>query len=226
MTLMDQSVDPNDGLSRPNPATRKWDLRGMSPEPVSLTGIARLRLPHIFSGHLLSGSKRLGKSRPGVWWDTALNAYKCAAWQLDVDRSRWSCNRHDFRLRCGLSSVVTVTGRSLVPARLPAQWAPLPYSCRHWKTWLAFTPCSLATRAIDAPDASVASTIRRFSSGVRNNRFREPPFTPAPAVSPIKASSTGSNKLSIRRDPDAYDNSMQRRSGNDAVRAHAQDTPI
>lgn len=47
------------------------------------------------------------------------------------------------------------------------------YSYRRWNTWFNVTPCSRATRAIDAPGTNVASTIRRFSSGVRRNRFPE-----------------------------------------------------
>jgi hypothetical protein len=66
-----------------------------------------------------------------------------------------------------------VTGRSSGRDCL-AHSAPLRYSYRHWKTWLALTPFSRATRAIDAPGTSVASTMRRFSSAVRRTRFAEP----------------------------------------------------
>ena len=64
-------------------------------------------------------------------------------------------------------SVATVTGKSLARGGLAAQPTPLRCSYRHWKTWLALTPFSRATRAIDTPGARVASTIRRFSSAVR-----------------------------------------------------------
>jgi len=69
-----------------------------------------------------------------------------------------------------LGSDAMVTGRSSGRACL-AHPAPLRYSYRHWKTWLALTPFSRATRAIDAPGTSVASTMRRFSSAVRRTRF-------------------------------------------------------
>jgi hypothetical protein len=59
-------------------------------------------------------------------------------------------------------SAVTVTGTNLVCACRPTSRLPLRYSCRHWNTWFAFTPCSRATRAIEAPGANVASTMRRF----------------------------------------------------------------
>jgi len=72
---------------------------------------------------------------------------------------------------CG--SAVTVTAISLVWPCWRTPNVPLRYSYRHWNTWFAFTPCSRATRAIDAPGTNVASTMGRFSSGVRRNRFRE-----------------------------------------------------
>src|SRR6202042_720922 len=64
-------------------------------------------------------------------------------------------------------------GTSLVWPCWRTPRVPLRYSYRHWNTWFAFTPCSRATREIDAPGTNVASTMRRFSSGVRRNRFRE-----------------------------------------------------
>jgi hypothetical protein len=70
-------------------------------------------------------------------------------------------------------SEVKVTGRSSVRRCLPAHEAPFRYSYLHWKTWLALTPFSRATRAIDAPATSVASTMRRFSSPVRCTRCAE-----------------------------------------------------
>jgi hypothetical protein len=73
-----------------------------------------------------------------------------------------------------LGSATTVTGRSFACGCFAAQPTLFLYSYRHWKTWLAFTPFSRATRAIDAPGISVASTIRRFSSVVRWTRFVGP----------------------------------------------------
>jgi hypothetical protein len=73
-----------------------------------------------------------------------------------------------------LDSAATVTGKSRVRDCLAAQPVPFRYSYRHWKTWLALTPFSRATRAIDAPGTSVASTTRRFSSAVRWTRFVAP----------------------------------------------------
>jgi len=64
-------------------------------------------------------------------------------------------------------SLVTVTGKSLVRDSPAAQPTPLRCSYRHWKTWLALTQFSRATRAIDAPGKSVASTIHRFFFAVR-----------------------------------------------------------
>jgi hypothetical protein len=72
-----------------------------------------------------------------------------------------------------LGSDAMVTGRSSGRGCLDHP-APLRYSYRHWKTWLALTPFSRATRAIDAPGTSVSSTMRRFSSAVRSIRFAEP----------------------------------------------------
>jgi len=66
-----------------------------------------------------------------------------------------------------LGSVTTATGRSVVRDCLAAQPTLFLYSYRHWNTWFALTPFSRATRAIDAPGTSVASTMRRFSAGVR-----------------------------------------------------------
>jgi small GTP-binding protein len=68
---------------------------------------------------------------------------------------------------------------------------------------LAFTPFSRATRAIDAPGTSVASTIRRFSSAVRRTRFAGP-FVPTPIVSLTRPSSIAACHLSTRREADAY----------------------
>jgi hypothetical protein len=70
-----------------------------------------------------------------------------------------------------LGSAVRVTGTNLVCACRPTSRLPLRYSCRHWNTWFAFTPCSRATRAIEAPVTNVASTMRRFSSRVLRNRL-------------------------------------------------------
>jgi hypothetical protein len=78
------------------------------------------------------------------------------------------------------SATSTVSGSdAMVTARSSARGCvahptPLRYLYRHWKTWLALTPFSRATRAIDAPGTSVASTMRRFSSVVRSTRFAEP----------------------------------------------------
>jgi hypothetical protein len=66
-----------------------------------------------------------------------------------------------------LGSVATATGRSFVGDYFAAQPTLSLYSYRHLNTWLALTPFSRATRAIDAPGTRVASTIRRFSAGVR-----------------------------------------------------------
>jgi hypothetical protein len=66
-----------------------------------------------------------------------------------------------------LDSVTTETGRNFVGACFAAQPTLFLYSYRHWNTWLALTPFSRATRAIDAPGTRVASTMRRFSAGVR-----------------------------------------------------------
>lgn len=66
-----------------------------------------------------------------------------------------------------LGSETTVTGKSFVRDCFVAHPTLFLYSYRHWNTWLALTPFSLATRAIDAPGTSVASTMRRFSAGVR-----------------------------------------------------------
>src|SRR5438094_1886118 len=57
----------------------------------------------------------------------------------------------------------TRTGNNLI-ARLAPPSRPARYSLRQPKTWLALTPWARATSATDAPSASVASTIRRFSS--------------------------------------------------------------
>jgi hypothetical protein len=75
---------------------------------------------------------------------------------------------------------------------------PLRYSYRHWNTWFAFTPCSRATRAIEAPGTNVASTIRRFSSGVLRNRFREAATDSTATVSLTRSSWGRSGHLSIR----------------------------
>ena len=110
-------------------------------------------------------------------------------------------------------SRVTVTGKSSVRDWLAAQPTPFRCSYRHWKTWLALTPCSRATRAIDAPGASVASTIRRFSAAVRYTRFARPPSTPTSIASPTNKSSATLTLMSIRPDPDAYlllDNAFRR----------------
>jgi len=66
-----------------------------------------------------------------------------------------------------LGSETTATGRSFVRDCFAAQPTLFLYSYRHWNTWLALIPFSRATRAIDAPGTSVASTMRRFSSAVR-----------------------------------------------------------
>jgi hypothetical protein len=72
------------------------------------------------------------------------------------------------------------------------------------------TPFSRATRAIDAPGTSVASTIRRFSSAVRCTRFVWPP-PPAPTSieSLTKRSSATQTPMSIRPEPDAYNSSAK-----------------
>ncbi len=102
-------------------------------------------------------------------------------------------------------SPVSVTGKSSVRDSPEAQPTPLRCSNRHWKTWLALTPFSLATRAIDAPGTSVASTIRRFSSAVRCTRFvRPPPPAPTSIESLTRRSSATQTPMSIRPDPDAY----------------------
>jgi hypothetical protein len=80
-------------------------------------------------------------------------------------------------------SSVTVTGTNLVCACRPTSKLPLRYSCRHWNTRFAFTPCSRATRAIEAPGINVASTIRRFSSRVLRCRLGEAAATSAANVS-------------------------------------------
>ena len=101
-------------------------------------------------------------------------------------------------------SAVTVTGNSLLWACWRTPRVPLRYSYRHWNTWFAFTPCSRATRAIDAPGTNVASTIRRFSSGVLRNRFREGATDSTATVSLTRSSWDRKGHLSIRPKPDAY----------------------
>jgi hypothetical protein len=44
-------------------------------------------------------------------------------------------------------------------------------SCRHLKTWLAFTSCRRATMETDAPGSSVSATIRRFNASGHSRRF-------------------------------------------------------
>jgi hypothetical protein len=96
-----------------------------------------------------------------------------------------------------LFSAVTVTGTSLLWACWPKPSVPLRYSYRHWNTWFAFTPCSRATRAIEAPGTNVASTIRRFSSGVLRNRLREGATDSTATVSLTRSSWDRSGHLSI-----------------------------
>jgi hypothetical protein len=97
-----------------------------------------------------------------------------------------------------LGSAANVTGSKLARVFWAAHSAPLRYSCRHWNTWLAFTPCSRATRAIDAPGTSVASTIRRFSSAVRRKRFAELLPVPTSTISLTTPASAYSRSSSIR----------------------------
>jgi hypothetical protein len=98
-----------------------------------------------------------------------------------------------------VGSVVTVTGTSLVWACWLRPRVPLRYSYRHWNTWFAFTPCSQATRAIDAPGTNVASTIRRFSSGVRCNRPPDGAHWPTATLLLRRSSWDRQSHLSIRR---------------------------
>jgi hypothetical protein len=59
----------------------------------------------------------------------------------------------------GSNSAVGATAAATGSPNLP-RW----YNRRQLKTWLAFTPCSRATRATEVLGSKVASTIRLFSA--------------------------------------------------------------
>ena len=58
---------------------------------------------------------------------------------------------------------LTRTGSNLTGSAFLGLSSPRRYCRRQLNTWLAFTPCSNATRATDAPGFKVCSTIRHFS---------------------------------------------------------------
>jgi hypothetical protein len=68
------------------------------------------------------------------------------------------------------NAAVTRTGSKLTVSPFPGPSSPCRYCLHQPNTWLAFTPCARATRATEAPDASVSSTMRRFCSTVRRRR--------------------------------------------------------
>src|ERR1700691_6781593 len=61
---------------------------------------------------------------------------------------------------------------------------PATYSRRHPNTWFALTPCARATRATDAPGASVSSTTPRRSATLRRRRFDSATTVPLANTAP------------------------------------------
>ena len=96
------------------------------------------------------------------------------------------------------------------PRRGPFQASrPRRYGRRQPNNWLAFTPCVRATRATDASGSSASSTIRRFSSTVRNRHrgsieWKCPRFSSWTSLCPQRPSCAPTHTSSRRPCFDAY----------------------
>ena len=101
-------------------------------------------------------------------------------------------------------SSATRTGNNCMSRGARGPRRPDSYKRRHLNTWLAFTPCFIATRATEEPASSVSSTISRRSSALRLRRGDRNDNPPVRAASDMKPSSRNPSTLYTRPTPRAY----------------------